>query len=112
MFRRFGRSSVATSLLIVGAFLASTAITASAASAKEQLTRLSDKDFQHVEKLASQGDAGAAALLGVAYEEGAKVPQDLAVAIKWYRQAAVQGDPKVQHHLATMYEQGRGVMAD
>jgi TPR repeat protein len=111
MFRRFGRSSVAISLLIYCAWLMP-AVEAHAATAKDELARFSDKDFQRIESLARKGDGNAAALLGVAYEDGLRVQQDLSQAIRWYRQAAMQGDVKVQHHLALMYEQGKGAMPD
>jgi uncharacterized protein len=46
--------------------------------------------------------------LGNTYATGDGVPQDDAVAVYWYREAADQGDAKAQYNLGVMYENGRG----
>ncbi len=43
------------------------------------------------------------------YYQGKGVPQDDQEAVRWYRQAADQGDAYAQNTLAYMYEHGRGV---
>lgn len=50
--------------------------------------------------------------LGNAYIVGNGVPKDYAEAVKWFRQAADQGDADGQCNLATMYNQGLGVKKD
>jgi TPR repeat protein len=40
------------------------------------------------------------------------VPQDLAEALRWYRKAAEQGNPKGQNALGLLYERGDGVSQD
>ena len=40
---------------------------------------------------------------------GQGVPQDLAVAVTWYRKAAEQGDAAGQHGLGFLYDKGQGV---
>jgi TPR repeat protein len=37
------------------------------------------------------------------------VPNDDGLAVTWYRQAAIQGDPFAQNNLGDMYASGRGV---
>jgi len=43
------------------------------------------------------------------YYNGEGVPQDYAVAMKWYRLAAEQGHAKAQYNLGVMYYNGEGV---
>jgi TPR repeat protein len=63
--------------------------------------------------LADQGDGRAQMLLAVMYFVGDRgVPQDYAVAVKWYRLAADQDFVSAQTSLGTMYEKGRGVPQD
>ena len=62
--------------------------------------------------LAEQGNAGAQHILGLMYDSGQGVPQDLAEAVKWYRLAAEQGYGSAQLNLATMYARGDGVPPD
>ena len=50
--------------------------------------------------------------LGVMYHTGQGVPQDYALAIKWYRLAADQGNAGAQYNLGVMYDKGRGVPQD
>jgi TPR repeat protein len=46
------------------------------------------------------------------YTEGRGVPRDYAQAVKWYRQAAAQKDPRAERNLGLMYLSGRGVPLD
>ena len=58
-------------------------------------------------------DAAAAQLnLGVMHKKGRGVPQDYAVALKWYRLAAEQGPVEGQGNLGGLYEIGRCVPQD
>jgi uncharacterized protein len=43
------------------------------------------------------------------YDKGLGVPQNFALAMKWYRLAAGQGDAAAQITLAEIYDIGRGV---
>jgi TPR repeat protein len=43
------------------------------------------------------------------YYNGRGVPKNLQDAVKWYRMAAAQGDPKAQYNLGFMYANGEGV---
>ena len=62
--------------------------------------------------LAELGDVEAQYNLGVLYDEGAGVDQDLAVAADWYRKAAEQGFMDAQTNLGMMYYYGQGVARD
>jgi TPR repeat protein len=62
--------------------------------------------------LAELGDVEAQFNLGVLYDEGAGVEQDLAVAADWYRKAAEQGFIDAQTNLGIMYYFGHGVARD
>ena len=62
--------------------------------------------------LAELGDVEAQYNLGVLYDEGAGVEQDLAVAVDWYRKAAEQGFIDAQTNLGIMYYAGHGVARD
>jgi len=50
--------------------------------------------------------------LGVMYEKGQGVPQNLQEAVKWYRLVAEQGYASAQYYLALMYYSGKGVPKD
>ena len=62
--------------------------------------------------LAELGDVEAQYNLGVLYDEGAGVEQDLVAAADWYRKAADQGFIDAQTNLGTMYYFGQGVARD
>ena len=53
-------------------------------------------------RAAERGSAIAQNFLGLYYEKGLGVPQDYAKAIKWYRKAAEQGEPRSQHNLGVI----------
>ena len=46
------------------------------------------------------------------YSTGRGVPQDYAVAVKWYRKAAKQGIARAQYNLGLKYYLGQGVSQD
>jgi len=62
--------------------------------------------------LAELGDAEAQFNLGVLYDEGAGVEQNLITAAAWYRKAAEQGFIDAQTNLGIMYYHGLGVDPD
>jgi TPR repeat protein len=62
--------------------------------------------------LAELGDAEAQFNMGVMYDEGAGVQQDLATAAEWYKKAAEQGFVDAQANLGMMYYHGQGVPCD
>jgi hypothetical protein len=63
-------------------------------------------------KRAEKGDAGAQLKLGIMFEKGWGVTQDIAGSIHWYRQAAALGNAEAQTFLGLMYEEGKGVPQD
>jgi TPR repeat protein len=62
--------------------------------------------------LAELGDAEAQFNLGVMYDEGAGIDQDLVKAASWYRKAADQGFLDAQTNLGMMYYEGQGIPRD
>jgi len=62
--------------------------------------------------LAELGDAEAQFNMGVMYDEGAGVQQDLATAAEWYKKAAEQGFVDAQANIGMMYYHGQGVPCD
>ena len=89
-------------------FLAILAESASAGTtAMEQLAAFSDKQFHELENKARHGDATAAVVLGIAYEEGIHVQKDETEAVRWFERAAAAGNAEVAHHLGILYETGR-----
>jgi TPR repeat protein len=62
--------------------------------------------------LAELGDAEAQFNLGVMYDEGAGIDQDLVAAASWYRKAADQGFMDAQTNLGMMYYEGQGMPRD
>ena len=52
------------------------------------------------------GDRVAACNLGYLYETGVGVAQSWADAVKWYRQAVEESEPRAQYNLAWCYEHG------
>lgn len=68
--------------------------------------------FDEWRPLAELGDAEAQYNLGVMYDEGTSVEQDLGKAADWYRKAAEQGFVDAQTNLGLMYYHGQGVNQD
>jgi len=71
-----------------------------------------DAAYEEWLPLAELGDVEAQFNLGVMYDEGAGVGQDLAVAAGWYQKAADQGFIDAQANLGMMYFKGHGVPCD
>ena len=63
-------------------------------------------------KKAEQGDRKAQFNLGLDYEDGIVVPQNITEAVKWYRKAAEQGYAEAQCYLGKCYRNGKGVPED
>ncbi|MCP5144352.1 MAG: sel1 repeat family protein [Gammaproteobacteria bacterium] len=59
--------------------------------------------------LSAAGNANATTRLGALYQDGRLVPRDLALAARYYHQAAEQGDSEAQFNLGNMYLLGEGV---
>jgi len=62
--------------------------------------------------LAELGDVEAQYNLGVMYDEGAGIIQDLVTAASWYHKAAEQGFMDAQTNLGMMYYYGQGMPRD
>ena len=62
--------------------------------------------------IAEGGDARAQFNLGLLYETGRGVAEDLAQAAAWYQRAALQGLTQAQFNLALLHQTGRGVEKD
>jgi len=71
-----------------------------------------ETELDKIRKAAEQGDAVAQNNLGVCYEQGNGVAQDIDEAVKWYRKAAEQGLAEAQNNLGVCYLMGRGVPED
>lgn len=71
-----------------------------------------DIHFEYYLKVAKQGDAKAQFKIGVFYDNGKVVTQDLTKAIEWYTKAAEQGYAKAQYNLGNSYYKGEGVEKD
>src|SRR5450432_632069 len=99
---------VETVLFLGGSLILAGAV-AQGLTAKGELAKLTEKQFSQLRNQAQHGDPGAEVALGVAYEEGIHVQQDVAEAVTWYRKAAQADNAEVQHHLGVIYEEGRGV---
>lgn len=73
---------------------------------------LVDRPSQHVRdltKAARQGNIDSAYELGLAYEKGRGVGQNLKEAEQWYRKAAEKGHAAAQNNLGSLYQDGIGV---
>ncbi len=70
-------------------------------------------DWQQVVSLwkqaARKGHSRAQFYLGVCYDNGLGVPQDIRLAAQWYRRAAEQGHSTAQYNLGFCYLEGQGV---
>jgi TPR repeat protein len=62
--------------------------------------------FQETKARAEEGDAAAQAALGFMYELGIGAPVDCAEAVKWYREAAEQGNARAQFNLGQIASRG------
>lgn len=55
---------------------------------------------------AEAGNPTAQNILGLAYEKGYHVPQDIDQAIEWYQKSIASGDPKAMHNLGLLLRDG------
>ena len=69
-------------------------------------------DIAYLQKAADQGYAPAQNNLGLLYEDGKGVPQDLGEAAELYQKAAHQGYADAQNNLGWLYQNGKGVPQD
>src|SRR5262249_23515822 len=108
MRRHLHRGSIAFLALLISAG-------ATAAPMEDGQTAYNAGDYATAMRLwrplAEQGDARAQNNLGVLYENGKGVPQDINEAVKWYRLAAEQGYAGSQNNLGLIYAIGRGGVA-
>lgn len=70
------------------------------------------KRIKALRSRAAEGDPKAQFNLASAYYRGKGVPQDYAVAFRWYKMAADQGEPDAEDGLGYMYVTGRGTKQD
>jgi len=70
---------------------------------------LSTVDMSQLQSKAEAGDAASQLALAKAYQDGAGVPRNDALAAQWYRKSADQGNAVAQNSLGTMYRIGAGV---
>jgi uncharacterized protein len=68
--------------------------------------------FRQFKQQARRGNAVAQMRLGIMYRLGHGVPQDFALAVKWWRAAAERGNANAQCNLAFMYLYGYAVPED
>lgn len=62
--------------------------------------------------MAEHGDPKAKSIVGYMYDKGYGITKDCALALKWYRKAASQGNDSAICNLGVMYEYGEGVTQD
>jgi uncharacterized protein len=63
-------------------------------------------------KAANQGNVEAQTYLGILYDQGEGIAQDVTESVKWWRKAALQGNSHAQILLGASYQEGRGVAKD
>ncbi|MFA4902179.1 MAG: tetratricopeptide repeat protein [Desulfobaccales bacterium] len=71
-----------------------------------------EQKFANLEKRAAGGDVLAWYSLGLMYERGYGVAQDICQAVLCFRKAAEQGQVEAQYRLGSMYYHGQGVSRD
>ncbi len=74
------------------------------------LTAIAGMD--ELEQQAKAGDANAQYLMGYSFEMGKNNPVSPGQAIKWYKEASANNNPRAQHRLGLMYATGSGVPTD
>ena len=70
------------------------------------------QDIHQLKTLANKGDSEAQFELGVIYDNGDQLPQDLKKAAYWYTKSAQQGHVDAQYNIGDMYRTGDGVTQD
>lgn len=68
--------------------------------------------MKELELQAKSGDANAQYLMGYSFEMGQNNPVNLSKAVKWYKEASANNNPRAQHRLGLMYATGSGVPTD
>lgn len=76
------------------------------------LSSNSDQGFYWLNAAAKQGHAEAQFYLGLIYEEGRGVKQNLNTAFQWLREAAKQGHEEAQYHLGRKHKKVLDVAKD
>jgi TPR repeat protein len=69
-------------------------------------------ELAQLQALAQRGERSAQRELGLRYLGGDGVPRDPAMAVQWWRKAAMAGDDQAQSALATVLFNGEGVTQD
>ncbi len=70
------------------------------------------KSLEQLKIASRKEDSEAQFNLGVIYEEGKEVDQNLIIAHNWYRKASEKGHGKAQNNFGVMYEEGKVVNRD
>ena len=100
---------------LAAAILLTFAIPAFAGPLEDGLDAFKAKDYAKAAALwtplAEAGDLTAQYRLGTLYAEGQGVPQDDALAFKWFLRAAEKGEPSAQYDVGASYMGGHGVKA-
>lgn len=68
--------------------------------------------MNELEQQAKSGDANAQYLMGYSFEMGQNNPVNPSKAVKWYKEASANSNPRAQHRLGLMYATGNGVPTD
>lgn len=74
-------------------------------------TPLTQPEISQLQAKAEGGDSSAQVRLGKAYLDGNGVPQNDALAFKWFRKAADQGDAAAENELGIIYRMGKELRA-
>src|SRR5438045_548087 len=102
-------------LRLAAVLLLSHAAPALAGPLEEGLEAFRAKDYAKAAALwtplAESGEPTAQYRLGTLYAEGQGVPQDDAIAFKWFLRAAEKGEPSAQYDVGASYMGGHGVKA-
>ena len=70
------------------------------------------RTLQQLTDMAQDGDSGAQAALGQAYEKGLGVRASIDQAMRWYERASEGGDPFAPFQIGALFERGIGVVQD
>jgi hypothetical protein len=107
--------TISSYLLLAAATVMVQASTSPAPHTQQETAKsipLSSAEMHRLQGKAEAGDAGAQRALGHAYRDGKGLPQNQALAAKWFRRAADQGDADAEDSLGIMYGLGEGVERD
>ncbi len=104
-----GYRKLSRALLVVLAALVFTAAFALSDTPPDNKTQ---KEFDHIRKLAEKGHVPEQIELAAAYMTGRGVTQDLATAARWFQKAAEAGDPDAENQIGYFCQHGIGVPVD